>query len=193
MATEKSSNFLRNFIIVIVLVVIGFLVYMLYSNNIKTNLNVMNDNVQDQAVNKENYQMSEDVSEEKKSEEEMKESFTQGSNSMDYYSMDKNFEEERNNTNFPKEQLTAEELLPQNNSSDLWAKVNPEGEGSLEGKNFLQSGYHIGINTVGQTLRNANMQLRSEPPNPQVKVSPWQQSTIEPDVGRKPMEIGGCA
>ena len=44
-----------------------------------------------------------------------------------------------------------------------------------------------------QTLRNANMQLRSEPPNPQVKVSPWLQTTIEPDVNRKPMEIGGCA
>ena len=37
------------------------------------------------------------------------------------------------------------------------------------------------------------MQVRSEPPNPQVKVSPWQQSTIEPDMGRKPLEIGGCA
>ena len=29
------------------------------------------------------------------------------------------------------------------------------------------------------------------PPNPQVKVSPWLQSTIEPDTNRKPMEIGG--
>ena len=28
----------------------------------------------------------------------MRESFTQGSNTMDYYSMDKNFEEERNNS-----------------------------------------------------------------------------------------------
>ena len=48
------------------------------------------------------------------------------------------------------------------------------------------------MNTVGQTLRNANYQLRSEPPNPQVKVSPWQQTTIEPDTNRRPMEIGGC-
>ena len=50
----------------------------------------------------------------------------------------------------------------------------------------------VGINTVGQSLRNANRQLRSEPPNPQVKVSPWLQSTIEPDSNRKPLEIGGC-
>jgi len=92
---------------------------------------------------------------------------------------------------FPKEQLTADELLPKDNSS-LWAQVNPSGEGSLKDKNFLQSGYHIGINTVGQTLRNANLQLRSEPPCPQVKVSPWLQATIEPDVSRKPFEIGSC-
>ena len=29
-----------------------------------------------------------------------------------------------------------------------------------------------GVNTVGQSLRNANRQLRSEPANPQEKVSP---------------------
>ena len=93
---------------------------------------------------------------------------------------------------FPKDQLTPQELLPQDNAN-TWAKSNPEGSGSLKDRNFLQSAHHIGVNTVGQTLRNANLQLRSEPPNPQVKVSPWSQSTIEPDMNRKPMEIGGCA
>jgi len=93
---------------------------------------------------------------------------------------------------FPKEQLTPAELLPQDNSS-AWAQVNPTGSGTLKDRNFLQSGHHIGINTVGQTMRNANLQLRSEPPNPQVKVSPWIQSTIDPDTNRKPFEIGGCA
>ena len=92
---------------------------------------------------------------------------------------------------YPKDQLTPEELLPQDYSS-TWAKCNPTGAGSLEGKNFLDAGHHIGINTVGQTLRNANLQLRSEPPNPQVKVSPWVQSTIEPDTNRRYMEVGNC-
>jgi hypothetical protein len=98
----------------------------------------------------------------------------------------------RNQGCFPKEQLTANDLLPQNNSS-TWAQVNPSGEGNLKDKNFLQAGHHIGINTVGQTLRNANLQIRSEPPNPQVIVSPWLQSTINPDMNRKSFEIGGCA
>lgn len=93
---------------------------------------------------------------------------------------------------FPKEMLSPEELKPQDNSS-LWAQVNPSGVGSLKDKNFLQASHHIGINTVGQTLRNANLQLRSEPPCPQVQVSPWLQTTIEPDLSRKPFEIGGCA
>ena len=114
-----------------------------------------------------------------------------GENAIEHFSTDQDYATKRNLTSFPKEQLTAEELLPQDNSS-LWAQVNPSGEGSLKDRNFLQAGYHIGINTVGQTLRNANLQLRSEPPCPQVKVSPFLNSTIEPDVSRKPFEIGGC-
>jgi hypothetical protein len=84
----------------------------------------------------------------------------------------------------PKDQLMPQELLPQDNAANQWSQVNPQGAGSLMDKNLLQAGHHVGINTVGQTLRNANMQLRSEPPNPQVQVSPWIQSTINPDTNR---------
>tara|TARA_B100001057_G_C22589491_1_gene848390 strand:+ start:171 stop:800 length:630 start_codon:yes stop_codon:yes gene_type:complete len=92
---------------------------------------------------------------------------------------------------YPKDQLTPSELLP-GDANSKWSQVNPSGQGDLADQNFLNAGYHLGVNTVGQTLRNANLQLRSEPPNPQVKVSPWLQTTIEPDTNRKPMEIGGC-
>ena len=115
-----------------------------------------------------------------------------GQNLQTEYSQNPALQQLRQAACFPKEMLTPEELKPQDNSS-LWAQVNPQGEGSLKGRSFLQAGHHIGINTVGQTLRNANMQLRSEPPNPQVLVSPWNQTTIEPDVNRRPLEIGGCA
>ena len=89
---------------------------------------------------------------------------------------------------FPKDVLSSSDLLP-NDANSLWAQVSPSGQGSLADQNFLSSGFHIGINTVGQSLRNANRQLRSEPLNPQVKVSPWQQSTIDPDINRRPLEI----
>jgi hypothetical protein len=91
---------------------------------------------------------------------------------------------------FPKDQLSPQELLPADANS-TWAQVNPCGQGNVGDENLLTAGHHVGINTVGQTLRNANLQLRSEPPNPQMKVSPWMQSTIEPDSNRRGMEIGG--
>ena len=69
-------------------------------------------------------------------------------------------------------------------------QVVPNGQGNLGDQNFLNAGHHVGINTVGQSLRNANLQLRSEPANPQLKVSPWLQTTIEPDINRRAMEIG---
>jgi hypothetical protein len=90
---------------------------------------------------------------------------------------------------YPKEVLNSSDLLP-NDSNSTWAQAVPSGAGALQDKNFLNAGYHIGINTVGQSLRNANRQLRSEPPNPQTQVSPWLQTTMEPDTSRKPLEIG---
>ena len=69
-------------------------------------------------------------------------------------------------------------------------KDYPISEGILKGVNFLEAGYQVGVNTVGQSLRNANRQIRSEPPNPQVSVSPWLNTTIGPDLARQPLEIG---
>jgi hypothetical protein len=89
---------------------------------------------------------------------------------------------------YPKNQLAPSELLPQDPNSK-WAQVNPMGAGDISGKNFLNAGANIGVNTVGQSLRNASWDLRSEPPNPQVPVSPWSISTIEPDLARRPLEI----
>jgi len=90
---------------------------------------------------------------------------------------------------YPRDQITPSELLPKDMNS-IWAEQNPMGPGSLKGKNFLSAGALIGVNTVGQSLRNANLQLRSEPPNPQVPVSIFLQSTIAPDISHRPLEIG---
>jgi len=81
-------------------------------------------------------------------------------------------------------------LLP-NDSNSQWAALNPAGNGQLKSVNLLSAGSMIGINTIGSTMKNANLQLRSEPPNPQGNAGPWNQSTIEPDVVRQPLEIGG--
>lgn len=89
---------------------------------------------------------------------------------------------------YPRDQLTPSELLPKDANS-VWAQQNPMGTGSLKSKNFLSAGALIGVNTVGQSLRNANYQLRSEPPNPQVPVTVFNVPTIEPDVNRRALEI----
>jgi hypothetical protein len=94
---------------------------------------------------------------------------------------------------FPKDRLVAADLLPKDAANEKWARVNPAGQGDVDDKNYLNAGYHHGLNTVAGTLRNANLQLRSEPPNPRAQVTPWNQSTIEPDLNRRPFEIdGGC-
>ena len=99
-------------------------------------------------------------------------------------------------TCYPQPSLKPEDLLPEQESKAIqeFNIAQPIGEGILADVNLLDAGSHIGINTVGQSLRNANLQLRSEPPNPQVNVSPWMNTTIGPDLPRRPLEVGeSCA
>jgi hypothetical protein len=81
------------------------------------------------------------------------------------------------------------DLLPKDSNSQ-WAQLNPSGKGELANINLLKAGYHIGIDSIGSSLRNANQQERSDPPIPQLNTGPWNQSTITPDFIRPPLEIG---
>ena len=66
-------------------------------------------------------------------------------------------------------------------------------QGNIIAGDMLQAGYHIGLDTIGQTMKNANLQLRSDPIIPKQSVGPWNQSTYEPDYARVPLEIGQTA
>ena len=79
--------------------------------------------------------------------------------------------------------LSSSELLPKGELGASWAAVNPVGADDLKGQNFLQAGYHSNINIVGiaQTNRNASYDIRSELPNPQSKIGPFLNTTIDPD------------
>jgi hypothetical protein len=83
------------------------------------------------------------------------------------------------------------DLLPQDKNSE-WAALNPVAmnQGNVAMPDLLQAGYHIGLDTIGQTLRNANLQLRSDPIIKRADIGPWNQSTIEPDLARVPLEVG---
>jgi hypothetical protein len=86
---------------------------------------------------------------------------------------------------------TPSDLLPVDQNSQ-WATLNPGmvTNGGVAMPDLLQAGYHIGLDTIGQTLRNPNYQLRSDPIIPKQDIGPWDQSTIEPDLGRVPLEVG---
>lgn len=92
---------------------------------------------------------------------------------------------------FPKDRLTADDLLPKDAANLKWSQVNGGGQGSLSDVNLLSAGHQVGVSTIAGTLRNANLQLRSEPPNPQMQVGPWNTSTIVADPWRRPLELGG--
>ena len=78
------------------------------------------------------------------------------------------------------------ELLP-NDDNKGWSSLNPVNP---QMPDLLQAGYHIGLDTIGQTMKNANLQLRSDPVIQKGDIGPWNQSTIEPDLMRVPLEVG---
>ncbi len=90
-------------------------------------------------------------------------------------------------------QLSSSELLPKGEVGASWAAVNPVGADDLKGQNFLQAGYHSNINVVGiaQTNRNASWDIRSELPNPQSKVGPFLNTTIDPDPFKASRQLEG--
>ena len=57
----------------------------------------------------------------------------------------------------------------------------------LKGQNFLEPRNQIGFpETTGGALRNANQQIRAEPPNPKDPFT-WNNSTIVPDLMQRPL------
>ena len=98
------------------------------------------------------------------------------------------------NSNYSSKSVASpDDLLPSDTNSE-WSSLNPVGINKANAMPVhFDAGYHIGLDTIGQTLRNANLQERSDPVIPKKDVGPWNISTIEPDLGRVPLELGyGC-
>jgi hypothetical protein len=86
--------------------------------------------------------------------------------------------------------ITPEDLLPKSAEATAFDAANPVVGGSpLDARNFLASGFNVGINTVGNSNRNANLSLRSDPPIPVHPVGIWNNTTILPDLERKGLDI----
>ena len=78
-------------------------------------------------------------------------------------------------------------LLPKASPDAGFAQFAPDPK-ALTGQNFVDASRWVSLGTVG-THRNANYQLRADIPIPKNnKVSPWNNSVIEQDSYRKPLE-----
>jgi hypothetical protein len=88
-------------------------------------------------------------------------------------------------------QLTTNDLLPKYDDANDFAKQNPVSK-LLQEQNFLQSGYHMGINTVVQSNKIPYLDLRSCPPIPKQDIGPFNNSSYEEPAGsgRRALEIG---
>jgi hypothetical protein len=89
------------------------------------------------------------------------------------------------------DQLTANDLLPVYDDANEFAQQNPVSQ-LLQEQNFLQAGYHMGINTVIQSNKIPYLDIRSCPPIPKREVGPFNNSSFEQPVGsnRRFLEIG---
>jgi len=78
------------------------------------------------------------------------------------------------------------ELLPTEVNKDWFETDFSHAQVNVNNDNLVVTDkYVIGVNTVGQSLKNPSYDLRAAPPCPKFTVSPWLQSTIEPDFNIK--------
>ena len=83
-----------------------------------------------------------------------------------------------------------DELLPRDDNSK-WSELNPvNSSNGQQMPDLLNAVSRIGLDTIGQTMKNANLQLRSDPTIAKQNVGPWNNSTYEPDLARVPLELG---
>ena len=90
---------------------------------------------------------------------------------------------ETSESSSPVTSTSPQDLLPKQVGLDVNA--------DLKNINLLNAGANYGINTVGSSLRNPNLQLRSEPIIPKTATGPWNNTTIDPDTTRRALEIDG--
>lgn len=80
------------------------------------------------------------------------------------------------------------ELLPKEVNNDWFETDFSHAQVNVDDANLVVTDrYIVGVNTVGQSLKNPSYDLRAAPACPKFTVSPWSQSTIEPDFNIKNM------
>ncbi len=83
--------------------------------------------------------------------------------------------------------FVASSLLPKINLPGVpsWSVMDTE---ALAHQDFLSPTQQFGVDTVLSSLRNPSYDIRNNIPNPINVVSPWLNSTITPDLQRRPLD-----
>lgn len=84
----------------------------------------------------------------------------------------------------PEDLFNADKLLPQEVNDD-WYQVLPEPV-SVKNRHLINVTRPIGVNTIGNSKRNSSHDIRGTIPNPKTVVSPFLNSSIEPDFNIRP-------
>jgi len=106
----------------------------------------------------------------------------EGGTSVTAQNMQKLMEENEKN----KLKFNSGELLPKEVNNDWFETDFSNAQVSVDDNNLVVTDrYIIGVNTVGQSLKNPSYDIRAAPACPKFTVSPWGQSTIEPDFNIK--------
>ena len=83
----------------------------------------------------------------------------------------------------PEDLFKVDKLLPQEVHSD-WFEVMPEPI-KVKNRHLVNVTRPVGVNTIGTSKKNASYDLRGSPPCPKFVVSPFLNSSIEPDLNIK--------
>jgi len=85
-------------------------------------------------------------------------------------------------------EYNAKDFLPKEINNDWFNTDFSQAKQNLQDDKLINTErYVIGINTVGQSLKNASYDIRGTIPNPKYSVSPWNNSTYEADLNIKPL------
>lgn len=83
-----------------------------------------------------------------------------------------------------KDLFNVNKMLPQE-TEDWFDTVPLQHTKKINGTQLIDPKLHMGVNTIGSSLRNGTHDIRGDIPNPKITVSPWGNSTIEPDTNIK--------
>lgn len=82
--------------------------------------------------------------------------------------------------------LQSSDLLPMDENKD-WFQNPSKDFNLMQAVDLEVPEIKIGVDTVGQSRKNATYDIRAAPPCPKFVVSPWGNSTIEQDYNTKPL------